>query len=471
MSYLPDDLIASLKDVAGFDEKLFVQIHDSGEQVTSIRFNQKKFDRIFQYKTAYEKTFSGLKLSGKIPWSDNGFYLRKRPSFYLDPLWHAGAYYVQEPSSMCLEFVLKNLCDLTKPLRVLDLCAAPGGKSTLMAGLLSEDSLLVSNEVISSRVSVLKENILKWGIPNIVITQNDASDFGKLTGYFDVILVDAPCSGSGLFRKDPDAVKEWSSANVQLCSRRQRRILSDVLPSLKSNGLLIYTTCSFSPEEDEDICDYLVREFQLKDLPLSFKSAWNIVESSSPVSGSYGYRFYPDKLAGEGFFLACFQNESREEGDSKEKIRGGKKKMNFSEMDKKLCPVIEPWVDKVSPFHFVEMSNYLTAIPINSMQEIKGVFAPFKIIYAGLRLGKVIRNQLIPEHALALSIHYGENIPTINLEEEDTIRFLRKESFIIRDGLRGWTLISYRNYNIGWIKGMGNRFNNYYPVNWRIRKQ
>ena len=245
--------------------------------------------------------------SGTVQWSSNGFYLQKRPSFTLDPLFHAGAYYVQEASSMFLEEALKQTVDLSQPIKILDLCAAPGGKSTLIQSVINNESLLVSNEVIKTRVNILSENITKWGAANVIVTNNDAKDFQRLPNYFDVIVVDAPCSGSGLFRKDREAISEWSEQNVHLCSQRQQRILADVLPALKEDGVLIYSTCSYSEEEDEQIADWLVEEFKVQSLKFKVEEEWGIVETQSSKQNASGYRFYPDKVKGEGFFIAVFK--------------------------------------------------------------------------------------------------------------------------------------------------------------------
>src|SRR6186997_1110290 len=285
---LPQLLLDSLASVKGFDKEDFIKIHESGEQVTSIRVNSsKKFE------------ISNLKF--QIPWAETGFYLETRPSFTFDPLFHAGCYYVQEASSMFLEQALKQTVDLSQPLKILDLCAAPGGKSTHILSLITKESLLVSNEVIRSRANILNDNINKWGCSNVLVTSNDPRDFQRLENYFDVIVVDAPCSGSGLFRRDPDAIEEWSEQNVALCSQRQQRILADVLPALKNGGVLVYSTCSYSKNEDEEICDWLISELKVESLKLKVEENWNIVQSD------VGYRFWPDKIKGEGFFIACFR--------------------------------------------------------------------------------------------------------------------------------------------------------------------
>jgi len=222
-------------------------------------------------------------------------------------MFHAGCYYVQEASSMFLEQALKQSVDLSMPLKILDLCAAPGGKSTHILSLISKESLMVSNEVIKSRAAVLRDNITKWGYSNVVVTCSDPKNFQKLENYFDVIVVDAPCSGSGLFRRDPEAIKEWSLSNVQLCSRRQQRILTDVLPALKKEGVMIYSTCSYSKEENEDIGKWIMEEHKMESEELKIEKEWGIVQSEM------GYRFYPDKLKGEGFFLACFRKTDGKE--------------------------------------------------------------------------------------------------------------------------------------------------------------
>ncbi len=308
---IPEKLLQSLAGIKGFNKETFEQIHQSGEQVTSVRFNPKKVSSMVNGEWSINNNIqhSPLAIHQKIPWSSQGYYLKERPSFTFDPSFHAGSYYVQEASSMFLEEVLKQTTDLTKPLRVLDLCAAPGGKSTLIQSLISIESLLVSNEVIKSRANILEENIIKWGATNVVITNNDPKDFSRVENYFDVIVIDAPCSGSGLFRKEPEAINEWSEENVNLCNQRQQRIIADVWNSLKQDGILIYSTCSFSQKEDEDILDWIGDEFSVDSLQLAINKDWNIVETNSSKKNYFGYRFYPDKLKGEGFFIAALQKK------------------------------------------------------------------------------------------------------------------------------------------------------------------
>ena len=284
MELLPAAFLDSLQGIPGFEEQAFKEAHAAGEQVTSIRINPGRQFNIHDTE---------FKIEAPVPWSQNSYYLKERPSFTFDPFFHAGCYYVQDASSMFLEQALKQTVDLSQPLRVLDLCAAPGGKSTHIQSLISPESLLISNEVIKSRSRILTDNIIKWGCENVIVTNNDPKDFQKLPNYFDVIVIDAPCSGSGLFRKDHDAISEWSINNVQLCSQRQQRILSDILPALKKDGILIYSTCSYSKEEDEDIVDWLANEFGVCSCKLMIENNSGIVEVESKTKKVFFLSFFP----------------------------------------------------------------------------------------------------------------------------------------------------------------------------------
>ncbi len=293
----PTDFLNSLTNCPGFEKDSFIASHEAGEQVTAVRINTQKI--LLQQLD--------FPFSENVPWNTDGYYLAQRPSFTLDPCFHAGAYYVQEASSMFLAEAIKQTCNLNEKLTVLDLCAAPGGKTTLIQSLISKDSLLLSNEVIKSRVNILSENIAKCGAANVVVSNSDSSDFSRLKSFFDVIVVDAPCSGSGLFRKDEAAMEEWSLKAVEFCRQRQQRILADVLPALKQNGILIYSTCSYSLQENEAIADWLLQQKNVASLELSINPKWNIVVSKAEGSNAFGYRFYPNKLKGEGFYMAAFR--------------------------------------------------------------------------------------------------------------------------------------------------------------------
>ncbi|MEN9547627.1 MAG: hypothetical protein RIR12_218 [Bacteroidota bacterium] len=447
---LPRSFIHSIQNTRGFNQEAFEEIHSLGKQITSIRINPSK---------SFESSLiPPLGSGGGIAWSEQGYYLATRPSFTFDPLFHAGCYYVQEASSMFLEQALKQTVDLSKPLKVLDLCAAPGGKSTHIQSIISEDSLLVSNEVIRSRAKILKDNIIKWGCENVVVTNNDPKDFAKLENYFDVIVVDAPCSGSGLFRREPESIKEWSENNVQLCSQRQQRILADVLPALKEGGLLVYSTCSYSKEEDEDIVDWLVNECSMLKTQLSLSNVWGIIESGG------GYRFWPDKVRGEGFFLACFQKKNG--GDSRT-IKAKKKPILLTKIE---IAMLMKWVeldDKV----FIKHENTVYAWPAKWVDEFSFLLEHLRLVYSGVLVGELMRDKLIPDHALAMSKIYNHSLPNVSFSKQEAIMYLQRKDLYPQTDKKGWCLASFEGNNLGWMNILQGRMNNYYPKSLRILKE
>ena len=454
MKRLPEIFLESLQGIEGFDRPSFLKVHETGEQVTSIRINPNKLNHV-------QTIFSN---SEKIPWTEYGYYLKERPSFTFDPLFHAGCYYVQEASSMFLEQAFLQLLDLSKPLKVLDLCAAPGGKSTHIQSLIPNDSLLVSNEIIRSRNNILVDNIIKWGCDNVFVSNNDPSAFKKLEGYFDVMVVDAPCSGSGLFRKDEEAIDEWSLHNVQLCSQRQQRILADALPSLKENGILIYSTCSYSKDEDEDIMDWLVEQMGMEKLELKLENSWNIVETRTSKTHSSGYRFFPDKLKGEGLFLSCFRKIT---GEKESKFRTGKKVENASKKD---LDIVQSCI-KNDGHEIIKDNETLFALPGLLMADYAVLKSVLNLRYKGVRIGQIMKDRLIPEHSLALSKLVSRHIPFNELSYEQAIKYLQRQDVNFNSSGKGWQLVQYKGHNLGWINILPNRINNYYPKEMRILKQ
>ena len=424
-------------------------MHTSGNQVTSIRLNPAK-----------HATFSILHPTlQRVPWSTEGYYLTERPSFTLDPLFHAGVYYVQEASSMFLEQALRQTADLNQPLRILDLCAAPGGKSTLIQSLISEDSLLVSNEVNKSRVNILAENLTKWGAGNVVVTNNQPKDFQRLKEFFDVMVVDAPCSGSGLFRKDVDAIDHWSLDSVEMCARRQKDILADALDALKRDGILIYSTCSYSISENEEIAEWLVG-LGYASLPLQVENDWGIVETLSTNVSAKGYRFYPDKIKGEGFFISAFRKTSGDQSDS----RPPKNKLQ-SASPKELLIASE--FIEVKDLHFVKWGEHILALTSGVFSTLSLLQSALYVKKGGVNVGSVIREEMIPHHELAMS-NWLTKVPAIHVDESTALNFLRRKDIQIESYARGWVLVKYKDTALGWIKNMGNRMNNYYPKEWRI---
>lgn len=397
----------------------------------------------------------------QVPWSMYGRYLEERPKFTLDPTLHAGAYYVQEASSMFVEQALKQAVDLSKPLRVLDISAAPGGKSTHLLSLLNAESLLVSNEVIRSRASILAENIQKWGHSNVIVTNNDPEDFSRLTGFFDVILIDAPCSGEGLFRKDPNAMKEWSPENVELCAKRQRRILADVWPALKQNGILIYSTCTYNKLENEENIKWLNENHAFESIKLNLNPAWGI--DAVEEKNVYGYHFYPHKVNGEGFFISVIR-KTQAQSEGHFKIRKG-----LSAPPKKTIEQLESWTTLKSPTFFT-WNEVVYVVPKSIAKETEILLDHLKFVQAGTALATMKHDKLIPEHAAALAINLNkDNFFQLEVTEQDALRYLRKEPVEIHSSPRGFTLILYKGLALGWANVLDNRMNNLYPAAWRIR--
>ena len=449
---IPQQLIQSLQNILGFNEDAFCKVHQAKEAITSIRVNPLKKIELDSNKQT---------ISESVPWCKYGFYLAERPFFTHDPLLHCGAYYVQEPSSMFLWQILEQHIGADTQKAVLDLCAAPGGKSTLLASYFV-DGLIISNEVIKQRANVLVENITKWGGANVVVTNNDASHFSGLESFFDVVVIDAPCSGSGLFRKDAEAIKEWSIDNVNLCSQRQQRILRDVMDSINNNGILIYSTCSYSKQENEDIVDWILTEFNMDSLQIQLETSWGIVETTSDTQNGFGYRFYPDKVKGEGFFVAAFKKRANDNHPKKYK-ENVLLKPNKQEME-----VVEKNIDTTIPYFYFKHNDSIRVFPVAWQKQLQILANKLYIKKAGIELGVVKGKDLIPSHELAMSNIALKNVTHFNLNKTQALQYLSKKEVIIDTNFEGWALFKYQNLALGWVKMLKNRMNNYYPMEWRI---
>lgn len=363
---------------------------------------------------------------------------------------------------------------VTTPVRCLDLCAAPGGKSTHLSSLLPDGSLLVSNEVIRNRSYILAENLAKWGNASTIVLNNDPAEIGEaLPEQFDLIVTDVPCSGEGMFRKDEASVGEWSAENVQLCAARQRRILHDIWPALRPGGLLIYSTCTYNTEEDEENVRHIVEELGAEALPVATDEAWHV---TGPLRyGNSVYRFFPHKTKGEGFFLAVLRKEGDEEYEA-ENERPTKSSKNKGKKDKKATLPIpqEAWD------YFREKENItlewdgpqLRMIPTTHKSFIDRIRDKrLRILSAGVVVGESKGKDLIPSQALALSLELNPSaFPDAELTWEEAIRYLRKEAITLPEGLpKGYLLMRYQGIPLGFVKHLGNRSNNLYPQEWRIR--
>ena len=429
--------------------------------------------------TASDFAFSGLSLGERVPWTSGTYYLAERPNFAQQPLFNASLYYVQDPSCTYLESVWRTLYGTSAansspqaPKRVLDLCAAPGGKSTHLADLMNERGLLVSNEVISSRAAILAENMAKWGVANSVVTNSDPSAFSKLQNLFDLILVDAPCSGEGMFRKNPDAIGEWSLNNVKLCAQRQRRILNDIWPALRQGGYLIYSTCTFNHLENADNVQYIVEELGAEVIPLA-PQEWELLRSCGVEAvgegraASLGYQFLPGLARGEGQFFAILRKRAAEEAASGRDAEGA-------------------WApERELRWHKEIKGDLLKLLPEQLVPEIKLFSKHLKIVSSGRAVATMLASKrggvaLVPHADLALSLHIGtildylrENykfkVERVELPLEQIQAFLAKEPLLLPDAPTGYLLLTYKSAGIGFVKNLGNRCNSLLPNARRIK--
>ncbi|KAA6314525.1 Ribosomal RNA small subunit methyltransferase F, partial [termite gut metagenome] len=407
----------------------------------------------------------------KIPWCSSGYYLKQRLTFTFDPLFHAGCYYVQEAASMFLEQVMKQY--VQKPVVMLDLCAAPGGKSTHVRSLLPKGSLLVANEIIRSRFRTLDENLIKWGHPDVVITNNDPADFAALTGFFDVILVDAPCSGEGMFRKDTKTMKEWRLGNVELCQRRQQRILSDSWSCLKPDGMLIYSTCTYNTKENEENVQWMQQEFGAETLPVDIAKDWHITGTLTTHTFPV-YRFLPYQTEGEGFFLAVLRKPFDRKNHGNEYLfqqKRSKRKTNIPVASKNILSVAKGWLLPHEDYRLSLKETSITVFPKAYENEWSLLEQYLRIVRSGTMVGDMKGKDMIPRHALAMSgLLRRDAFPTEEVDYAQALAYLQKKTIPLnKNFVSGYVLIQYKNVPLGFVKNMGNRVNNLYPSEWRVR--
>ena len=390
-----------------------------------------------------------------VPWCDRGFYLQDRQQFTFDTDWHAGRYYVQDASSMFIAYVIRHL--VHEPVRYLDLCAAPGGKTTAALQALPTGSLVVANEIVPPRARVLADNVIRWGHPRCVVTSNAPAHVGKLTHFFDVIATDVPCSGEGMMRKDDEAVAQWSPQLVEQCAERQRGILTDVWQALHPGGLLIYSTCTYNRQENEEMADFIVHELGATSLEVPVEPGWNI----HPAIGSdcHCYRFMPHRVDGEGLFMAVF----RKDGDSPRQDIRIKDKSS-----KKADETAKNWLSAPNDYVISQQGDLMIAAPQDIRREVDALRASLNVLHAGVELATLMGRKTVPHHALAMSVERDKDaFPICEVDYPTALRYLRGESITV-DGPRGYVLIAHKGAIQGFANNLGNRANNLYPKSLRI---
>lgn len=445
---LPDDFITQMGNILN-EKELFALLDAivNTSSVTGIRKNPQKGDY--------------LDIKGhSIPWSKRGITLEKRPNFTLDPSFHAGAYYVQDPSSMLVEWIADKLLREIQNPSILDLAAAPGGKSTLLAEIATEkNGFLLANEVIKSRVPILKQNLAKWGYSHVFISSFEVAVFSALPPIFDLVLLDAPCSGEGLFRKDLQARDEWSLEHVNHCASRQKRILSPIAGIIKEGGYLIYSTCTYNQKENDEQVAWLCQHFPFKKVEIEIPETWGIIKTEQG-----GFQCYPHKVNGEGFYLAVLQLTSGLNQVPPEKNTKKAPRTSVS-LPESLSTFLKDHHDLVG---IQDYSGNYYGIPsvIFPTFNLLSHYLPF--IDPQLKLGSAKGKDFIPEPELAYSTYLNADLPKWELDRYDALVYLKKEKSSMKPPNAGWGLICYEGMILGWFKGIGDRYNNYYPKNWRI---
>ena len=449
-SFFPEAFARRIEEQLGTRQARLLLDALDGDPVVSVRYNP--------YKTTSKPALE------PVPWSRYGFYLPERPSFTLDPSLHGGAYYVQEASSMFLEAVFGAIADSGAPLRILDLCAAPGGKTTLLSSLAGPESLIVANEPVRARATVLSDNVRRWGIGNVVVTSADPARFAPFGHYFDLILVDAPCSGEGMFRKDRESRRQWSESGAELCAARQRRILGEAWDALRPGGALIYSTCTFNPAENEQNVRWLASQYDCEGtIDVGTAPEWGIERGETDGIGTF--RFYPHRTRGEGFFAAVVRK-----ADGRRRLRVPKpRKSVFSELPKSSVREVARWVGQPEHMRFATVDDTVYGYYGRAFATVREITENLPVVRSGIRMGQLFGGRLKPDHALAMFHDLNpEAAPTAVLDREQALDYLRKretDPALLSEGINR---IACDGLTLGWIKRIGNRSNNLYPKELRI---
>lgn len=398
-----------------------------------------------------------------VKWCAGGYYLENRLPFTFDPAMHQGLYYVQDASSMILSHVVSRLSEGGNALKYLDACAAPGGKTTAAIDALPPGSLVVANEYVPTRAAVLCENLTKWGYPAIVATKGDTARYRKLPEFFDIIGADVPCSGEGMFRKDQEAVAQWSQALVRECVARQREIVDNLWSTLRPGGYMIYSTCTFNRHENEEMVDYMVKTYGAEPIDMRFPQEWNI---PTGINTDYQcYRFLPHVTEGEGLFVAVLRKpgEVQPNNEKKNKTKDKAKKNAVPE-------TVPSWLRSDSGLELSLDKDEIIAYPQAWQSDLSQLRSKTDVVMAGVAVATMKGRDAIPRQSLALSSVLNRDAFICHeVDYMTAIAFLRREAIVLPDAVgRGYVLLTYRNHPLGFVKNLGNRANNLYPAEWRI---
>ncbi len=448
---LPERFVETMREALGADaEKLFAALDT--EPAVSVRHNPAKPIDCFD--------------GDAVGWCKWGKYLAERPQFTLDPLMHGGAYYVQEASSQFVAHLLANH-DMDGK-RVLDMCAAPGGKTTIYSTLVGRKGLVVANDISHSRAMALADNVQRWGMGNVVVTCNEPAHIGAFTHWFDVVAVDAPCSGEGMFRKMDEARSEWTPSSPELCAERQREILAEAWRVLRPGGMLIYSTCTFNPTEDEGVVEWLMSEYgdELEAVDsVETSEDWGVVRSD--IGAFQCFHFYPHKARGEGFFAAVAR---KRDGAVRRSMPKARRKL-FSQCAKGDVKELSRWVDDASQHTFMMVGEDIYAYNSAVADAVVTLSENLSVVYSGVSMGRIFKSRLKPEHPLALYIGLNRSaVPMVNVSLDDALDYLRRNDIAASQFEEGINIVGYKDVPIGFVKRIGVRCNNMYPKDLRIVK-
>ena len=448
---LPERFVETMREALGADaEKLFAALDT--EPAVSVRHNPAKPAECFDGEA--------------VGWCKWGRYLAERPQFTLDPLTHGGAYYVQEASSQFVAHLLENY-DM-EGRRVLDMCAAPGGKTTIYSTLVGRKGLVVANDISHSRAMALADNVQRWGMGNVVVTCNEPAHIGAFTHWFDVVAVDAPCSGEGMFRKMDEARSEWTPSSPELCAERQREILAEAWRVLRPGGTLIYSTCTFNPTEDEGVVEWFMSEYgeELESADrVETSEDWGVVRSD--IGAFQCFHFYPHKARGEGFFAAVAR---KRDGAVRRSMPKARRKL-FSQCAKGDVKELSRWVDDASQHTFMMVGEDIYAYNSAVADAVVTLSENLSVVYSGVAMGRIFKSRLKPEHPLALYVGLNRSaVPMVNVSLDDALDYLRRNDIAASQFEEGINIVGYKDVPIGFVKRIGVRCNNMYPKDLRIVK-
>ena len=441
-------------------ESLFHTI-ETTEPSVSVRLNTAK-----EPLTGTTSGNSPKAIMEPVPWCSRGFYLDGRQPFTFDPLLHAGAYYVQDASSMIVQHIVAQLVD--SPVRYLDLCAAPGGKTTAALDALPEGSLMVTNEIMPDRARILLENVVKWGNAACVVTSDSSDRFAALSGFFDVVAADVPCSGEGMFRKDAEAVAQWTPRLVTQCAERQREIVGNAWQALRHGGIFIYSTCTYNRSENEAIVEHLITEYDAESIDLGFPDEWLVRNGIG--TDAHCYRFMPHRTRGEGLFVAALRKPGNAPHAAIQPSKPGKKGKSAGK-EPQLPKAVGTWVNGDYAVSTAE-SGSVIALPASHSSEIAMLRSKVRVLHAGVEIATIKGHDAVPAQSLALSTALNADaFPVAELDYATAIAYLRGESITLTDSSvpRGFAIVAYRGLPLGFVKNLGNRANNLYPKEWRIK--